>query len=234
MTAGTEALKRSAAEKAFEQVESGMVLGLGTGSTVAYFLALLGENMRSRALSDVVGVPTSVQTERQAASLGIPLIGLGERDRIDLTIDGADEISPELDLIKGGGGALLREKMVAQASVRVVIIADESKRVSRLGTTFALPIETVRWGWEAHARFLRSLGAAVTLRAAADGKPVTSDNGHVFLDCRFRDGIEDPAALEETLAHRAGVVGTGLFLGLAHEAVVGTPTGVETLRRPAR
>jgi ribose 5-phosphate isomerase A len=233
MTAGTEALKRRAAEKALEQVESGMVLGLGTGSTVAYLLNLLGESLRSRALSDVVGVPTSVQTERQAASLGIPLIGLGERDRIDLTIDGADEISPDLDLIKGGGGALLREKMVAQASDRVVIIADESKCVARLGTTFALPIETVRWGWESHARFVRSLGAQVALRAAADGKPVTSDSGHVFLDCRFRDGIPDPMALEETLAHRAGVVETGLFLGLAHEAVVATPTGVETLRRKA-
>jgi ribose 5-phosphate isomerase A len=233
MTAGTEALKRRAAEKALEQVASGMVLGLGTGSTVAHLLTLLGESLRSRALSDIVGVPTSVHTERQAASLGIPLIGLGERERIDLTIDGADEISPELDLIKGGGGALLREKMVAQASARVVIIADESKRVARLGTTFALPIETVRWGWESHARFLRSLGAEVALRAAADGKPVASDNGHVFLDCRFRDGIEDPVALEERLAHRAGVVETGLFLGLADEAVVATATGVETLRRKA-
>jgi ribose 5-phosphate isomerase A len=234
MTAGTDALKRRAAEKALEQVESGMVLGLGTGSTVAHLLTLLGEALGSRALSDIVGVPTSVQTERQAAALGIPLIGLGARDRVDLTIDGADEISPELDLIKGGGGALLREKMVAQASARVLISADETKRVSRLGTTFALPIETIRWGWESHARLLRSLGAEVALRAAADGKPVTSDNGHVFLDCRFADGIEDPAALEETLAHRAGVVETGLFLGLASEAVVATPTGVETLFRPAR
>jgi ribose 5-phosphate isomerase A len=231
MTAGTEALKRRAAERALEHVESGMVLGLGTGSTVAHLLTLLGERLRSRALREIVGVPTSVQTERHAASLGIPLIGLGERDRVDLTIDGADEISPALDLIKGGGGALLREKMVAQASARVVIIADASKRVARLGTTFALPIEAVWWGWESHARFVRSLGAEVALRTGADGKPVTSDNGHVLLDCRFPDGIEDPAALEDRLAHRAGVVETGLFLGLASEAVVATPTGVETLRR---
>jgi ribose 5-phosphate isomerase A len=234
MNAGTEALKRRAAEKAFEQVRSGMVLGLGTGSTVAHLLELLGDALRTRALTDIVGVPTSVQTERHATSLGIPLIGLGERDHVDLTIDGADEISPQLDLIKGGGGALLREKMVAQASKRVVIIADAGKRVLRLGTTFALPVEVVRWGWESHARFLRGLGAAVGVRSAADGKPTTSDNGHIFLDCRFPHGIDDPEALEEKLARRAGVVETGLFLGLVSEAVVAAPTGVETLRRDAR
>jgi ribose 5-phosphate isomerase A len=231
MTAGVEALKRRAAEKALEHVRSGMVLGLGTGSTVAHLLELLGGALRSGALSDLVGVPTSLQTERIAASLGIPLIGLGEREQVDLTIDGADEISPDLDLIKGGGGALLREKMVAQASARVVIIADQSKRVARLGTTFALPVEVVAWGWEAHARFLRGLGADVTQRAGPDGHAAKSDNGHVLLDCRFREGIADPPALEEALAHRAGVVETGLFLGLADEAVVATSAGVETLRR---
>jgi ribose 5-phosphate isomerase A len=231
MSSGTDALKRRAAEKAFEQVRSGMVLGLGTGSTVAHVLELLGEALRSRTLTDIVGVPTSVQTERHAAALGIPLIGLGERERLDLTIDGADEISPALDLIKGGGGALLREKMVAQASERLVIIADESKRVARLGTRFALPLEVVRWGWEAHARFLRGLGAEATPRAGSDGQAAMSDNGHVLLDCRFREGIADPAGLEEALAHRAGIVETGLFLGLASEAVVATSTGVETLRR---
>lgn len=229
-----EAHKRRAAEKAFEQVRSGMVLGLGTGSTVAHLLERLGEALRARALADIVGVPTSLQTERHATSLGIPLIGLGERERVELTIDGADEISPELDLIKGGGGALLREKMVAQASDRVVIIADASKRVPKLGTTFALPVEVVRWGWEAHVRFLRSLGAAVTLRKTTDGQPVTTDNGNLLLDCRFSDGIDDPAALEEALAHRAGVVETGLFLGLATEAVVASASGVETLERRAR
>ena len=128
MTAGPEALKRRAAETAFEKVQSGMVLGLGTGSTVAHLLTLLGDALRTGTLRDIVGVPTSLQTERHATSLGIRLIGLGDRDRVDLTIDGADEISPELELIKGGGGALLREKMVAQASERVVIIADASKR----------------------------------------------------------------------------------------------------------
>jgi len=229
-----EALKRRAAEKAFEQVRSGMVLGLGTGSTVAHLLTLLSEALASGKLTDVVGVPTSLQTEQRAASLDIRLIGLGDRDRVDLTIDGADEISPDLDLIKGGGGALLREKMVAQASARVVIIADESKCVERLGSTFALPVEVVRWGWEAQARYLERCGAEVVMRSGPDRLPAVSDNGHVFLDCHFPDGIEDPAALEDRLARRAGIVETGLFLGLASEAVVASQDEVRVIRRNAR
>jgi ribose 5-phosphate isomerase A len=232
-TQDSEGLKRRAAEAALGRVRSGMVLGLGTGSTVAHLLDLLAEAIASRALTEIVGVPTSVQTERRAQALGIPLIGLADRERIDLTIDGADEISPTLDLIKGGGGALLREKMVAQASTRVVIIADGGKRVERLGASFPLPIEVVRWGWEAHARFVRGWGAAVSLRLDADGTPVTSDNGNVLLDCRFQGGIEDPHALESALQRRAGVVETGLFLELAHEALVATGHGVETMRRSA-
>ncbi len=227
----SEGLKRRAAEAALGQVRSGMVLGLGTGSTVAHLLDLLAEALASKALSDIVGVPTSVQTERRAKQLGIPLIGLADRDRIDLTIDGADEISPSLDLIKGGGGALLREKMVAQASTRVVIIADAAKRVERLGTTFALPIEVVRWEWQTHVRFLHDWGADAALRVGPDGQPVASDNGQIFLDCRFPGGIEDAAALENALARRAGVVETGLFLDLADEAIIASPHGVETIRR---
>jgi ribose 5-phosphate isomerase A len=229
----SEGLKRQAAEAAMAQVTSGMVLGLGTGSTVAHLLDLLEAAISGGRLRDLVAVPTSLQTERRASAIGIPLIGLGDRDRIDLTIDGADEISPALDLIKGGGGALLREKMVAQASDRVVIIADAAKRVDRLGTTFALPIEVVRWGWEAHAHFLRDRGADVVLRAGKDGSPFTTDNGQLILDCRFPDGIEDPRALEDALSRRAGIVETGLFLGLADEAIVATAQGIETMRRPA-
>jgi len=232
MAPDAEALKRKAAEAAFADVGSGMVLGLGTGSTVAHLLELLGEALRSGALTDIVGVPTSVQTELHARKLGIPLSGLGEHETLDLTIDGADEVSPDLDLIKGGGGALLREKMVAQASARVVIIGDVTKLVTRLGTTFALPVEVVTWGWEAHARFLRGRGAEVALRSGKDGQPARSDNGHVLLDARFPDGIGDPRALERALADRAGVVESGLFLGLAHEAVIASAGGVERLRRP--
>jgi ribose 5-phosphate isomerase A len=230
MASDGEALKRKAAEAAFAGVRSGMVLGLGTGSTVAHLLDLLGEALGSGVLADIVGVPTSVQTEAYARRLRIPLIGLADRPSVNLTIDGADEVSPELDLIKGGGGALLREKMVAQASERVVIIADRSKVVPRLGTLFPLPVEVVSWGWEAHARFLRARGAEVSLRAAKDGQPVRSDNGHIFLDCRFPGGIEDPARLERALADRAGVVESGLFLGLADEALIAGAAGVERLR----
>jgi ribose 5-phosphate isomerase A len=228
-----EGLKRRAAEAALLQVKTGMVLGLGTGSTVAHLLDLLAAGLSARTLTDIVGVPTSSQTERRAQAIGIRLIGLADTERIDLTIDGADEISPTLDLIKGGGGALLREKMVAQASDRVVIIADAAKRVDRLGSTYALPIEVVRWGWEAHVPFLRDWGAQASLRVLPDSTPVSTDNGLYVLDCRFPDGIEDPAALEDALARRAGVVETGLFLGLAHEALVASERGVETMIRPA-
>ena len=226
-----EPLKRRAAEAAFAYVRSGMVLGLGTGSTVAHLLELVGKALASGALEDVVGVPTSVNTEEGARRWGIPLIGLADRPSVDLTIDGADEVSPGLDLIKGGGGALLREKMVAQASERVVIIADERKVVSRLGTLSALPVEVVSWGWETHVRFLRQWGADVSVRAAGDGHPVRSDNGQVFLDCRFPGGIDDPGGLERALCERAGIVETGLFLGLADEALIASPEGVEQRRR---
>jgi ribose 5-phosphate isomerase A len=226
-----EALKRRAAEAALLEVRSGMVLGLGTGSTVAHLLDLLGEALRAGELADIVGVPTSVQTEDHATQVGIPLVGLGARARIDLTIDGADEVSPDVDLIKGAGGALLREKMVAQASDRVLIIADARKVVRRLGSTHALPVEVVAWGWEAHVAFLRGWGAEATLRTDANGRPRSSDNGQLFLDCRFEGGIEDPHGLDRALSARAGVVETGLFLDLAHEALVASADGVQRLGR---
>ena len=227
-----DGLKRRAAEAAVKQVRSGMVLGLGTGSTVAHLLDLLAAALAARTLTDIVAVPTSAQTERRAQAIGIRLVGLADCTRIDLTIDGADEISPALDLIKGGGGALLREKMVAQASDRVLIIADGGKRVARLGTTFPLPIEVVRWGWESHLGFLSEWGGQASLRALPDKSPVTTDNGLYVIDCTFPGGIEDAVAIEDALARRAGIVETGLFLGLAHEALVATESGVETLLRP--
>jgi ribose 5-phosphate isomerase A len=226
-----EELKRKAAEVALESVESGMVLGLGTGSTVRHLVELLGRALNSGSLTDIVGVPTSIQTETQAKNLQIPLVELGDRDELDLTIDGADEVSPELDLIKGLGGALLREKMVAQASRRLLIISDDTKLVDRLGLRAPLPVEVVDWALDAQVRFLESTGAAVSLRLTPDGTPVKSDNGNVFLDCSFSDGIADPRALERTLALRAGVVGSGLFLGMADLAVIAAPSGIHTLRR---
>jgi ribose 5-phosphate isomerase A len=226
-----EALKRRAAEAALTHVQSGMVLGLGTGSTVAHLLDVLGAALASGELREVVGVPTSVRTEQRARRLGIPLVALHERSRIDLTIDGADEVAPDLDLIKGAGGALLREKMVAQASERLLIIADERKVVRRLGTVSPLPVEVVSWEWEAHVPFLRDWGAVATLRTTADGRPVHSDNGQLLLDCRFDGGIEDPRALDRALSQRAGVVESGLFLGLAGEALIASAGGVQSMRK---
>lgn len=230
--AAREELKRAAAEAAFASVESGMVLGLGTGSTVRHLVGLIGGALREGRLLDVVGVPTSVQTERQAEAEGVPLVGLEERARIDLTIDGADEISPDLDLIKGLGGALLREKMVAQASDRVLIIADAGKLVDRLGTLTPLPVEVVEWAWRAHVPYLEALGASPVLRVDADGRAVRSDGGNVFLDSHFKGGIADAPALAARLAERAGVVDHGLFLGIADEAVVADEDGVRSLLRP--
>lgn len=229
--ATAEDLKRKAAEHALSQVRSGMVLGLGTGSTVAHLLELLARHLRDGVLEDIAGVPTSTWTEAQARRLDIPLTTLAEHERLDLTIDGADEVAPNVDLIKGMGGALLREKMVAQASERVLIIADARKEVGRLGTVSPLPVEVVDWGHEAHQRFLESLGAEVSLRRVGDAARYRSDNGHVILDCRFAGGIADPAGLEAVLQGRAGVVETGLFLGIADEALIAEESGVRNLRR---
>ena len=224
-------LKRAAAEEALGSVRSGMVLGLGTGSTVKHLVDLLAERLTSGDLHDIVGVPTSVRTELQARELGIPLAELSAHPRLDLTIDGADEISPGLDLIKGLGGALLREKMVAQASEVLMIISDDSKLVDRLGQKAPLPVEVIEWGWDAHPPFLESLGASVSLRTGTDGEPVWSDNGTLFLDCTFPDGIQDPNALQTTLLNRAGVVDTGLFLGMATAAVIASADGIHTMER---
>jgi ribose 5-phosphate isomerase A len=215
-------------------VRSGMVVGLGTGSTVRHLVELLARRLDSGDLEDIVGVPTSLRTERQASELGIPLGELSEHPVLDVTIDGADEISPTLDLIKGLGGALLREKMVAQASRRLVIISDDSKLVDGLGLKAPLPVEVVEWAWASHLSFLESLGASVTLRTGLDGEPVWSDNGNLFLDCRFEGGVGDPAALERQLIYRAGVVDTGFFLGMASEAVIASEAGVRTLSREER
>lgn len=227
-------LKRAAAAKALESVESGMALGLGTGSTVRHLVDLLGEALREGRLTDIVGVPTSVQTERQALEVGIPLVELGSRRELDLTIDGADEVAPGLDLIKGLGAALLREKMVAQASRRLIIISDDSKLVSKLGTKAPLPVEVVDWSVDSLQTFIESTGAHVRLRVDPEGHVIRSDNGNVFLDARYPKGIEDASALEKRLLYRAGIVDTGLFLGMAEAAVIAAPGGVFILTPDSR
>ncbi|MDP2958364.1 MAG: ribose 5-phosphate isomerase A [Longimicrobiales bacterium] len=226
-----ESFKRLAAAEAVAQVESGMALGLGSGSTVAHFLELLGEKLDRGELRDVVGVPSSIRTGREARQAGIPLTSLSEHPRLDLTVDGADEVTPSLDLIKGMGGALLREKMVAQASARLLIIADSDKAVERLGTRSQLPVEVVDWGWSGHVAVLEAHGATVLVRRFDDGPPFKSDNGNLILDCRFPGGIPDAEALHATLKARAGVVETGLFLGMADEAILAGAQGLTRLRR---
>lgn len=230
MTAA-EDLKKNAAHAACEAVRSGMVLGLGTGSTTHHALVRLGELLREGRLNDIVGIPSSLATEKTARSLGIPLGDLEAHPVIDLTIDGADEVDPELNLIKGGGGALLREKVIAQASRRNLIVVDESKLSPRLGTRWALPVEVVPFACAAETRFLASLGADVRLRVR-DGRPLATDQGNWILDAAFGP-IADPAALAGALDRRAGIVEHGLFLDLAHEVIVASADGIRRLSRPS-
>jgi len=206
-------------------VHSGMVVGLGTGSTADLFLQALAAAIKEGRVRDVRGVPTSRQSERRAQHLNIPLATLAECPRPDVTIDGADEVAPNLDLIKGLGGALLREKIVAQNSRKLVIIADASKAVARLGTRAMLPVEVVPFGHETHDAFLRSLGATPTLRRSGDTVYLT-DNGNYLYDCRF-SGIDDADALDLALRRRAGVVETGLFVRMANVALIADEARVE-------
>ena len=224
--------KEAAGIRAAEGVNPGMVLGLGTGSTVAYFLDALGRRVAAGELPGIIGVPTSLKTESIARGLSIPLTTLEEAKVLDLTVDGADEVAPNFDLIKGLGGALLREKMVAQASRHLVIIVDEGKVVQRLGTRSPVPVEVASFGWRSHLPFLEELGAKPTLRVGPDGQSFRTDNGNLILDCRFPEGISDPSALDRALAARAGVLESGLFLGMAREVWVGGPEGARALSLP--
>jgi len=225
-SAERDRLKQAAAEKALELVEEGMTLGLGTGSTAALFVAALGERVRQGLR--VVGIPTSERTARQAEALGIPLTTLAEAPSLDLTVDGADEVAPNCDLIKGLGGALLREKIVAAASRRLVIIVDEAKLVPVLGSGAPVPVEVVPFGWQSTARALAALGADYTLRLDGNEKPFLTDGSHYILDCRFGP-IGDPATLEARLARTVGVVESGLFVGMASQVIVAGAAGVRVL-----
>jgi ribose 5-phosphate isomerase A len=217
--------KREAAEGAVAEIESGMVVGLGTGTTARFALETLGRRVRAGELHDVRGVPTSEATQAIAASLGVPLTTLDDHPEVDITIDGADEVDPALDLIKGGGGALLREKIVAQASRREVIIVDDQKLSPALGTRFAVPVEVVRFGVRPAIRQVESMGARVTLRGG-QAHPFVTDGGNLILDCDFGP-IAEPAALAEQLAWHAAVVEHGLFIGLVSELVVAGEAGLE-------
>ena len=230
-TSATDRLKRAAAARALDFVESGMTVGLGSGSTVRPLLGLLAERLRDGALKNVIAVPTSEDTTRRCRELGIPLVTLVDRPELALAIDGADEVSPRLDLIKGLGGALLREKLVALAAKRFVVVVDESKLVRELGTRAPLPVEVVPFGWSTLVPFFERLGAVPILRRAADGSPFVTDNGNYLVDCRFARGIPDPATIARALAKRTGVVEDGLFLRIARTVVVAGAGGVRLLTR---
>jgi ribose 5-phosphate isomerase A len=229
----TDELKEAAARAALDLVTEGMRLGLGTGSTAARFVAALGERVAGGL--NVLCVPTSEATREQAAELGIPITTLDETPRLDLTIDGADEIDSDLRMIKGGGGALLREKIVATASDRMVVVADESKLVSVLGA-FPLPIEVVRFGLMATIGLIEAIAAeagchgAITLRPGQGEAPFVTDQGNLILDCAF-GSIPEPEVLAFSLKRVPGVIEHGLFLGLADVAIVAGRGGIKALRR---
>ncbi len=207
-----------------------MIVGLGTGSTARFFISALATALREGRLHNVRGVPTSLASEQLARELDMPIVNFAQVQEVDVTVDGADEIAPGLALIKGLGGALLREKLVAQNSRRLIIIADTSKVVDKLGTKSPLPVEVTVFGVEASERFLRGLGCLPVLRRKPDGTAFLTDNANYIFDCRFA-GISDPDALNLLLCGRAGIVESGLFLNLATDAIVADKNGIRTLTR---
>ncbi len=219
-------LKKQAGYFAAGLVQSGMVVGLGTGSTAIHAVRKIGERLRSGDLKDIVGIATSLRTDAEARQLGIPLMDDSLPLNIDITIDGADEVDPQFNVIKGGGGAHLREKVVAQASKRFVIVVDEEKLSNRLGTLFDVPLEVLRFGWESQKRFVESLGAAVKVRKDANGQDYRTDSGNLILDCQFGP-IADVARLATVLNGRAGIIEHGLFIGLATDVVIAGSSGVQ-------
>jgi ribose 5-phosphate isomerase A len=223
-------LKRAAANAAVTQLESGMIVGLGSGSTATLAIEAMGKRVAQENLR-IVGIPTSEKAAAHARRAGIPLSTLGEHPRIDITVDGADEVQMgPLNLIKGGGGDLLREKIVASASARVVIAVDETKLVDRLGCRFAVPVEVEPFGWQTTSERLKKLRGAPVLRLAPDGRTFITDGGHYILDVAFAP-IESPADLDSKLNAVVGVIEHGLFIGLASQVIVGGAKGVRMLFR---
>jgi ribose 5-phosphate isomerase A len=221
-------LKQAAAEKAVELVMSGMVVGLGTGSTAYWAIEKIGQKVKNKEL-DIKAIATSERSEEQARGLGIPIVTFAEIDSIDITIDGADESDEQLNLIKGGGGALLREKIVASNSKKLVIVADETKLVKHLGK-FSLPVDVVVFGWEKVFQKLEALGCVPKLRLNNE-QPYITDNSNYIIDCAFGE-IRDPATLHEKINAITGVVDNGLFINLASQLIIGYSDGeIKTLRR---
>ena len=225
-------LKQAAATRAVEFVQSGMKVGLGTGSTAIFATWRIAELLKAGRLRDIVAFATSNATEAEAVRLGIPLMSDDLPHDLDVTIDGADEVDPDLNLIKGGGGALLREKIVAQVSRREIIVVDETKPSPRLGTHWPVPIEVLPFGWRSQARFLESLGATIAIRQDDEGRPFLTDSGNMVFDCRFGP-IANAPRLAQALGARAGIVEHGLFIGLADDLIVASPSGIQHRTRPS-
>lgn len=223
-------LKRKAAIEAVKSVESGMVLGLGTGSTTNFALQEISALFKEGSLKNIVGIPSSKQTQNLAEELGIPLTTFDNVSEIDLNIDSADEVDPNLNLIKGGGGALLREKVIAQVSKKNIIIVDENKLSETLGTKWAVPVEIIEYAYRPVSQYIESLGAEVILRRNLEGEIFKTDQGNMIIDCNFGQ-IENLNKLNEILYKQAGIVEHGLFLGIADEVIVGKSTGVDYLRK---
>ena len=223
--------KQQAAERAVGFVQSGMVVGLGTGSTAIFATRRIAQLFHDGLLRDLVCFATSKGVWKEAVRLGIPMMSEEMPHLIGLTIDGADEVDPDLNLIKGGGGALLREKIAAQNSRRVIIVADDSKLSDRLGTHHAVPVEVLNFGWHSQLHYLQSLGAQVEVRHNADGSQFATDSGNMILDCNFGP-LADPLDLGNRLNARAGIVEHGLFLGLATDLITAGTDGIRHLTRP--
>jgi ribose 5-phosphate isomerase A len=222
--------KQQAAEQAVTFIESGMVLGLGHGSTAIFAIRRIAALLKTGTLKDILGIPCSAQVEAEARQLGIPLTTLDNHPVIDVTIDGADEVDPNLDLIKGAGGALLREKIVAQASRREIIVCDASKLSPMLGTHKALPVEVTPFGWQRQAAYIASIGAHVEVRKDTDGSFFTTDQDNLILDCNFGP-IAEPLSLADRLRTRTGIVEHGLFLGIATDVICAGSEGIRHLNR---
>jgi ribose 5-phosphate isomerase A len=223
-------LKKEAGISSVDLIRPGMVLGLGTGSTTRFALIEIAARLKDGRLKDILGIPSSKDTEKHARELGIPITSFDERQEIDLTIDGADEVDPDLNLIKGGGGALLREKVMAQSSRRNVMIVDESKLSPALGTHFPVPVEVIPFAWKPVAKFLMSLGAEPILRMKGDSTPYTTDQNNYIIDSKFGP-ISNLNDLALKLGQKAGIAEFGLFIGTASEVIVATSHGIRYQKR---
>jgi len=224
-------LKMQAAQYALDYVHPGMILGLGSGSTTAYFIDLLGKRHQTGSLEGIQAVPTSKTTAKQARAWGIPVTTLSENPALDLAVDGADEVDPKLNLIKGLGRALLREKVVEFRSQRLIIIVDENKLVSCLGEKVPLPVEIIKFEAQAHMSWLETLGCHTEQFLEDNGSPVVTDNGNYLVGCYFENGIAEPHQLARVLADQPGIVEHGLFLDVASQVIVAGQAGIRILER---